>query len=163
MKSRVIFFIVAYGLWLLLSHSADWPHLVVGAAVGLGVTAIAGDLFVTRPEKMRMARYGWFLLYVPVFVWECFKANLDVAYRVLHPGLPIRPGIVKVRTRLNSDVGLTFLANSITLTPGTLCVDVDREQGVLYIHWIHVKDTDTEAATRTIVRRFENLLVRMFE
>ena len=89
------------------------------------------------------------------------KANLDVAYRVLHMDLPIRPGIVKVKSTLQSDLGLTFLANSITLTPGTLTVDIIGNE--LYIHWINVLTDDPEQQTAIIVRRFENILKKVFE
>ena len=92
-----------------------------------------------------------------------FKANIDVAWRVIHPDIPIKPGIVKLKTTLKSETGLTFLANSITLTPGTLSVDIDQKNGFLYVHWIDVKDKDTEAATRIIVERFEKILRRIFE
>ena len=109
-------------------------------------------------------RYAvFFFQYLPVFLWEVLKANIDVAYRVIHPRLPIRPGIVKVKTSLKTDTGLTFLANSITLTPGTMTVDVDRSSGVLYIHWIDVGARDVTAATQQIVERFEKILSKIFE
>jgi multicomponent Na+:H+ antiporter subunit E len=163
-KSRIIFFFVVLALWLVLSFAVDWPHLLVGIAVAFVVAVITGDMFVTRPHRLaRPLRYVWFLYFMPLFVWECLKANLDVAYRVIHPSLPIKPGIVKVRTRLKSDTGLTFLANAITLTPGTMAVDVDRDEGVMYVHWINVRDTDTERATQQIVATFERVLERIFE
>jgi len=98
-----------------------------------------------------------------VFVWECLKANIDVTYRVIHPDIPINPGIVKVKTSLKSDTGLTFLANSITLTPGTLSVDIDKDEGALYIHWIDVRYQDIKGATEEIVKRFEKILTEIFE
>ncbi|MBU3958792.1 MAG: Na+/H+ antiporter subunit E, partial [Candidatus Omnitrophica bacterium] len=67
------------------------------------------------------------------------------------------------KTTLKSDTGLTFLANSITLTPGTMTVDIDPEHGFLYIHWIDVKDKDMQKATQIIVQRFERVLKRIFE
>jgi len=88
---------------------------------------------------------------------------VDVAYRVINPRLPINPGIVKVKTNLKTETGLTFLANSITLTPGTLTVDIDRDAGVLYVHWIDVKAKDVEAATKIVVERFEKILRKIFE
>lgn len=164
MKSRIIFFIVVYALWLALSWAVDWQHVVVGLFVAVLVSWLAGDMFVTRPHLYKnIGRYFWFLYYVPVFVWECFKANVDVAYRVIHPDLPIHPGIVKVKTKLKSETGLTFLANSITLTPGTLSIDVDRENGYLYVHWINVKNRDVEKATENIVGKFERILEKIFE
>jgi len=121
-------------------------------------------MFVQRTSIFkRSERYLWFLYYIPIFLWEMLKANIDVAYRVSHPKLPIKPGIVKVKTHLKSDVGLTFLANSITLTPGTLSVDVDQKNGYLYIHWIYVEDKDIEGATKKIVYKFENILMRIFQ
>jgi multicomponent Na+:H+ antiporter subunit E len=121
-------------------------------------------MFVKRPHVFKsIKRYFWFLYYIPLFIWECIKANIDVAYRVAHPDLPINPGIVKVKTTLKSDTGLTFLANSITLTPGTMSVDIDPEFGFLYIHWINVKDKDIQKATEIIVKPFEDVLRRIFE
>ncbi len=106
-------------------------------------------------------RIIWFLWYLPIFLWECIKANMDVAYRVLHPKMPIKPGIVKVKTKLKTDIAKTFLANSITMTPGTLSVDIKDE--FLYIHWIYVRDEGMEKATEIIVDKFEKHLKRIFE
>ena len=164
MKSRIILFILAFFVWCLLSWMPDWQHLLVGIFVAALVAYITGDMFVQRPHLFKhVERYLWFLYYIPVFLWEMFKANIDVAYRVGHPNLPINPGIVKVRTSLKSETGLTFLANSITLTPGTLTVDVDQKNGYLYVHWIDVKHKDIEGATKRIVHRFEKILTRIFE
>lgn len=164
MKARIILFILAFFVWALLNWMPDWQHLLVGIFVSALVAYLTGDMFVQRSQVSRkIGRYLWFLYYTPVFLWEMLKANIDVAYRVSHPNLPIKPGIVKVKTRLKSDTGLTFLANSITLTPGTLCVDVDQKNGYLYIHWIDVKDKDIEGATRAIVSKFEKILMRIFE
>jgi multicomponent Na+:H+ antiporter subunit E len=104
----------------------------------------------------------WFLVYIPMFAWYVLVANLDVVYRVVHPEMPIKPGIVKVKTILKTPAGRTMLANSITLTPGTLTVDID-DNDYLYIHWINVKSDDIEQATRHIVSRFEKVLRRIFE
>lgn len=164
MKSRIILFILGLLLWLLLSWPADSQHLLVGILVAGFVTFMTGDMFVQRPRLFtHIKRYFWLVYYLPIFIWECIKANIDVAFRVSHPDLPIHPGIVKVKTTLKSEVGLTFLANSITLTPGTLSVDIDQEKGFLYVHWIDVKDEDVERATKIIVERFEKILRRIFE
>lgn len=96
------------------------------------------------------------LVYLLVFAWELLKSNLDVARRVLSPGLPINSGIVEVKTKLTSPMGRMILANSITLTPGTLTVDIESDS--LYIHWIDVKSDDINAATDAIVRKFEKYL-----
>jgi len=164
MKSRIILFGLGFAVWIILTWPPNAQECVMGVIISALVSCVTGDMFVTRPYMFRDAkRYFQFLRYFPLFVWECIKANIDVAYRVSHPDMPITPGIVKVKTRLKSDTGLTFLANTITLTPGTMSVDVDRENGFLYIHWINVKDRDTEVATRLIVDVFERILITIFE
>lgn len=165
MKSRISMFFVAFIVWCLLNWVPDWQHLIIGGFVSAFVTFMVGDLFITRPHVLiHLSRYWYFFAYyLPIFLWECFKANLDVAYRVLHPRLPIYPGIVKVKTKLKTDTALTFLANSITLTPGTMSVDIDKDNGILYVHWIDVKTKDVESATRIIVERFEKILRKVFD
>lgn len=165
MKSRIILFVFGFFIWCLLCWVPDWQHLLVGCFAA-GFTAwTMGDLFITKPQIFKHPHRYWYFVvyYIPFFLWECIKANIDVAYRVLHPGLPINPGIVKVKTSLRSDTGLTFLANSITLTPGTMSVDIDSEKGILYIHCINVTNMGIEGATKEIVDKFEKILVKIFE
>ena len=107
-------------------------------------------------------RLFWLLVYLPVFFYYLIKANFDVVYRAIHPAMPINPGIVKIKTDLKTQSGLTALANSITLTPGTMTVDL-TDNGILYVHWINVKSTETEEATSFIAQRFEWFLKRIFE
>jgi multicomponent Na+:H+ antiporter subunit E len=151
-------------MWLLLSFSLDWQHLGIGILVSMLAALLMGDMFAEQGQKwFHPRRYLWFMIWIFVFAWECLKANIDVAIRVLKPQLPIKPGIVKVKTSLKSESGLTFLANFITLTPGTFTVDIDRENGYLYIHWIYVQSQDIEEATRIIVKKFERILKEVFE
>jgi multicomponent Na+:H+ antiporter subunit E len=76
--------------------------------------------------------------------------------------MPIRPGIVKIKSVLQSDTGKSALANSITLTPGTLTIDV-TEDGWFYVHWLNVLSTDEEEAAKHVLRRFEWFIQRIFE
>jgi multicomponent Na+:H+ antiporter subunit E len=165
MRNRLFFLPVAFIVWLILCWPPDLEQVLAGLLVAGLVTWISGDLFVGRHRLMwQPRRHLLFLfLYLPRLLWEVFKANIDVALRVVRPGTPIHPGIVCIRTSLISDIGLTCLANSITLTPGTMTVDVDRGQGLLYVHWIDVQAQETEEATRIIAGRFEPLLKRIFE
>ncbi|MBU1523142.1 MAG: Na+/H+ antiporter subunit E [Candidatus Omnitrophica bacterium] len=165
MGSKIILFLAAFLVWSVLSWVPDFQHLIVGVFVAALVAFLTGDLFVSRPYILKRPRRYWYFIahYLPVFLWEMIKANIDVAYRVLHPDLPINPGIVRVKTSLKSDTALTFLANSITLTPGTMSVDIDKDKGVLYIHWINVRTKDTQGATKIIVQRFEKILKKIFD
>lgn len=160
--NKVAFFITAFVLWMLLTWSADIQNVTVGAAVTLALAAFAGHLFIMPDRRLlQPVRMLWFLYFLPVFVLHMVRANLDVAYRVLHLNVPIRPGIVKVHTTLTSDIARTLLANAITLTPGTLTLDIDEDW--LYIHWINVTTDDPAEQTALIVSRFESILKRVFE
>lgn len=84
-----------------------------------------------------------------------------MAYRVLHPDMPIRPGIVKVKLGLKSDIARAMLANSITMTPGTISVDIVDEY--LFIHWIYVSSLDPQEYHFRIAGKFENYIKRIFD
>jgi multicomponent Na+:H+ antiporter subunit E len=165
---RVIYFFVALIIWVV----GAWPFVdgkidVQVMIAGLIASFIVAILFhEILPKEHRVfvspVRVFWASVYVPVFFYYVIKANLDVVYRALHPKMPIKPGIVKIRTALKTESGITALANSITLTPGTLTVDL-TDDGFLYIHWINVKSDDTEEATKFIARRFEWFLQKIFE
>ena len=159
---RIILIVFSFIVWLLLTWTLNWQNLVAGGFVAIVVGLVFGNLFVDELIKVfQPQRWFWELVYIPIFTWEMAKANFDVAYRVLHPKLPITPGIVKVKTKLKTEMGKVFLANSITLTPGTFTVDLKDE--FLYIHWINVRYRDIEEATQDIVGRFEKYLIKIFD
>jgi len=84
------------------------------------------------------------------------KANIDVAYRVLHPRLPIDPGLIKIKTKLKSEISKALLANSLTLTPGSTTVDIIGDQ--IYIHCI-----DVNRPVREEAEMFEKIIARVLE
>ena len=133
---KIILILFSFIVWLLLTWNFNSQNLIIGGVVSVAVGLIFGSLFVSDAGKVfQPQRWFWFLIYIPKFLWEMTKANIDVAIRVLSV-LPIKPGIVKVKTKIKSEMGIVFLANSITLTPGTLTVDLKGQY--LYIHWIYV-------------------------
>jgi len=161
--SKFVLFVILFLLWSLLTWSFNYQDVIVGFILSLAIAIFMGDIFTEHPQKFgKVTRYLWMIYYVPVFFWYVIVANLDVAYRVLHPKMPIKPGIVKVKTTLKSDSARTFLANSITLTPGTMTVDI-TDDGYLYIHWINVTTTDVEEASKKIVAQFEYFLKHIYE
>jgi len=147
-------------LWLLLTGTLDTQELVTGAVV----TVVVAALSYAKSGIFAGVRWSFFLpgallIYLWIFSIALLRSNIDVARRVLSPDLPIRPGVVQVRTGLTSALGRLLLANSITLTPGTLTVDV--EDDLLTIHWIDCPpDLDMDAATAAIAGDFERYLRR---
>ena len=119
---RVTVLVIAFLFWCLLvwpyggaAGGLDTQSVVVGLGVAVLAALLFGDTLADEPAKLiDPRRWFWFVVYLPVFAWYCIKANLQVVYLVLHPKMPIRPGIVKVNTVLQSEAGRTALANSIT-------------------------------------------------
>lgn len=162
MKKLLALFLFAFLVWMMVTWSFDPANLVLGALVASAVAWLLADVELEEaPLLLLPQRLMWALAYVPVLFLYVVQANLDVAYRVLHPALPIRPGIVKARTRLKSPSGRVLLANSITLTPGTLSVDLVDD--VLYIHRINVPVEDADGDTERSLARFETFIRRIFE
>jgi len=155
-------FILSYIFWLLLTFDLSPVNLAAGAIAAFITSLLFGKYFYTRVHKfLQPHRYFWFLVYLAILCWECLKANFDVAYRVLHPSMPIKPGIVKVKLELQSEFARAMLANSITLTPGTITVDIVGDD--LFVHWIYVSSEDPEIYSRKITGRFEKYIKKTFE
>ena len=154
-------FLVSYGVWLALVDTLNWQELLMGGVLSAIVAAFGWRYFSQVGfSHLSVKKVVYLIAYIPVFFWAMIKANFDVAYRVIHPRMPINPGIVLIKTDLKSDSGKLALANSITLTPGTLTMDVKGDN--MLIHWINVKSTDTDEATRIISKRFERFLKVIF-
>ena len=155
-------FLMLFGFWLLLTFSLATENLIVGGIAALVTTPFFGKYFVRDVRKIiQPHRYIWLIVYLFIFTWECIKANFDVAYRVLHPAMPIKPGIVKVKLNLKTDIARTMLANSITMTPGTISVDIVDD--FIYIHWIYVSSVEPEVYSRKVAGRFEKYIKMIFE
>lgn len=155
-------FIFVFIFWLLISYSLSLENIITGAVASLVTTLAFGRYFTGNMRKfIQPARYFWFIVYLFVFTWEVLKANFDVAYRVIHPALPIKPGIVKVKMGIRSNVARTMLANSITMTPGTISVDIVDD--FIYVHWIYVSSEDPEIYSEKVAGRFEKYIKKIFE
>jgi multicomponent Na+:H+ antiporter subunit E len=162
MKKYLALFIITLIFWLLVTFSLTLSNIIVGVVAALITSYLFGRYFVTDVRKfLQPKRYAWLILYIFIFLWECIKANFDVAYRVLHPAMPIKPGIVRVPIEIKTDIAKTMLANSITMTPGTIAVDVKDD--IMYVHWIYVSSEDPEVYTRKVSGRFENYIKKIFE
>lgn len=164
LKRRLLDLVIIFGLWMLLTWSLDVQSVVAGAIIAVLFAFLLSGLLPRRVERLLSpVRWFWAIMHLISLSFWIVVANFDVLYRVLHPNMPIRPGIVKIKTTLKSDEGKAFLANSITLTPGTLTVDIIDDW--LYVHWINVHESleDTEAMTRDIAGRFEVTLRRVFD
>jgi multicomponent Na+:H+ antiporter subunit E len=148
-------------LWFAANSSVALETLVTGALI----SALLAYLFTRKSGAWRDIRFSrrrayHFGLYTGVFVVELVRANISLMRCVFAPRIVIKPGIVRIKTKLKTPVGRLALANSIGLTPGSLVIDVKGED--LFIHWLDVKTTDTDEATRAIAGAFEKHLGETF-
>jgi multicomponent Na+:H+ antiporter subunit E len=157
MKNFIVTFLILLSVWILLNNSAAADVLISGGIIALLLAMLNskqhhlfGDLKLTPKSLV------YTVMYFIVFFIELVKSNIDVTLRVISPKLPINPGIVEVKTTLKSKYARMILANSITLTPGTLTVEVADDS--FFIHWIDVENEDIQEASNKIVKNFEKYL-----
>lgn len=146
---------VCFFFWILLT----WPfgaeglvvqELITGIVVSIAVALFSAGFHIHENPFLliKPAKFFAFIFYsVWIFMIEMIKANWDMAKRCYGGCKKINPGIVKIPVDLKSDYGLTMLANSITLTPGTITMDITEEDGqtYYYVHWIDVTADGKEA------------------
>ncbi|MCU7833795.1 MAG: Na+/H+ antiporter subunit E [gamma proteobacterium symbiont of Taylorina sp.] len=161
MRDRVVLFATLLLFWLMLNGTLALDSLIIGALVSFSITLLfcSGLSFFTEFRATPQAFAAGIFYYI-YFFKELIKSNFKLAAIVLNPSLPIKPGIVKVRTKLKSKMGRLMLANSITLTPGTLTMEIDGEW--IYVHCVTVESTDIDEATAKIVAGFESYLEVMY-
>jgi len=154
-------FVVLFVIYLFLAgFTVD--EVIVGSIVSAAMTLILVKYVNFKIDLLLPIKLVKFVfIYLPVFIWKLILANFDVARRVLSPKIPLNPGIVRVKTNLKGDFGKLALANSITLTPGTLSIDIEGDD--LYVHTVDVLGK-TEAENRKIISStFENILGGIFK
>lgn len=160
-RQKIEIFAFLFLFWVLLNGSLALSTLTVGAGVALVITLFSsGGMTFLSGFRYTPKAFIATLLYLGFFFKELMKANLRLAKIVASPSLPISPGFVKVRTKLKSPMGRLLLANSITLTPGTLTVEMEDEW--LYVHWVTMGADDINGATQQIVSGFERYLEAMY-
>lgn len=134
-SGAILMFILLIGFWLLLSASFHWQHLITGTLFSLILTFAWAEITIgehSRKTSFTVKQVFLFIYYMICLAVEVLKANIKVAAVVLHPRLPISPGLVIMRNELKRDLSRVLYANSITLTPGTITVDLEGD-----LHIVH--------------------------
>jgi multicomponent Na+:H+ antiporter subunit E len=147
---KTLFF---YVLWLLLSQSYNAFHMTLGL-----VAAFTVSVLNTEPGRSRLENVRWFrvLAYLPWLLWRILMSGIHLSYLILHPRLPIDPKLIRYQTDLKDEAGIVLLGNSITLTPGTITVEVNS-------HELVVHGMDDDSADDLVSRRMEQKIAGAFE
>ncbi len=139
-KHFIATYLIVLAFWLLLSAHFDKFHVGAGIVSALVVAYASHDLLFTGTGNHSLTKTVRFITYLPWLIYQIVLANIDVAKRVLSPSMPIDPRVVTFKTTLTSDIARTTLANSITLTPGTVTIDIVDD--VFYVHAIAKEPAD---------------------
>ena len=119
--------------WIVITASFSFVNIILGIVCSCLTMVIAWLVLGRRLiEGITLPVLVRFPLFAVALIWEIIKANIDVALIVINPQLPISPRIVQFKTRLKGDLERTIFANSITLTPGTVTIDVQDD--IFYVH-----------------------------
>jgi multicomponent Na+:H+ antiporter subunit E len=153
-------------LWVLIQGASLTLHslfvnFLLGTVVGLPVAYLFRRLYERRVDIDHALRTTPFVIgYAIVFLKEVIVANLDVAYRVLAPGMQLEPQVILVPLRVESDLGITTIANSITITPGTITLDHDPDENALYVHVIDGRHPEDVIEP---IRSWEDYVLAIFD
>jgi multicomponent Na+:H+ antiporter subunit E len=160
---HILRFAALYGFWIVLSGRFQAKYLIIGMVCAAAITFLTRDLMRLDDTESAsdvgpsalitgMARFVGYFFWL---LWSIVQSNLEVAYIVLQPKMPIQPGLLSLRTKLRNRTGHIILANSITLTPGTITIDFD--DGVYSVHALV-----PEAAQSLLDAKMQSKLERIF-
>lgn len=144
-------------LWVLLNNHFSVGQLVLGSLLAVLIPRLTATFW---PEPVRIRRPRVLLRFVGVVLWDILVANFIVARRILGPVEALQPGFMRIPLDVQSPLAISLLANTISLTPGTVSCDVSPDRRFLLVHALHV--TDIEAEIRQIKLRYEQPLKEVF-
>ena len=144
-------------LWIAIAPSPSLGQVVLGGVVALAIPWFTHPFW---PDPPRLLRPGVAALLFLRVIWDIVVANVEVAQLVLGPADRLHPVFIELPLEIDDPFVATILASIITLTPGTLSVDIDRARRVLLVHALDV--ADVPAAIDTIKRRYEAPLKEIF-
>jgi multicomponent Na+:H+ antiporter subunit E len=150
-------FLIMFGFWIMLSGKFDLFHLTLGVLSSALVSFLSADLLMFKEGKNRLVTGVRFLMYLPWLLYQIVLSTMHVTFLALHPRMKdqIDPTIVTFKTKLKTNIAKVALANSITLTPGTITVRIEDQ--VFYVHAISRK------AAAGLPGEMEDRLARVFE
>lgn len=165
----VLTWFILFTFWIIVSSSWKWQNIIIGASVSLIISSFMYNLLTddirckgSIVKKIIYISFFYIPQYVLIMAFNLLESNVEVIKNVIF--MDINPGVVKIQSDLHSDTGVTILANSISLTPGTLTLDIQKslEDSHLYVHWIDVKTMERKKAGDMIKGDVEEWLKKIF-
>lgn len=147
--------------WVLFTGSVSMESLLMGGAFAFFVALLTYDSFIAETEaawRSLLPRLHWGIAYLAVLVWEIYRSSFSLSWMILSGRY--RPRVVHFRTRLRTDIARAAVATSITVTPGTVTLEMDDDH--LIIHWIDATTMHSRRAGQIIKGRVESVLRRLW-
>ncbi len=160
--SFLITTIAMFIFWILLSGEFTFILITSGVVASLITAYLSHDIFIGKADlKTETGRVFKFIVYIPWLLWEIILANVEIAYLVLSPKPLVDPQIVRFKNDLKTDLGIVTLAHSITLTPGTVTVDANREEFVIHAIWQKSADGIIGGEMQQKVKKIEGEVMKI--
>jgi multicomponent Na+:H+ antiporter subunit E len=164
MKKQIIYSIDLGLVWCFVTGNISIVNFLFGATISYVLLIPLRILYDNRMDhslEVLILKIPSLIRYFMKLAIEIMKASIAVAKIIIQPKINIKPGIISVPIRVKTDLGITTLANTITLTPGTLTVDVSDDRSTLYVHCIDIDDV--EKIRDSIKYDFEDFVMEAFE
>lgn len=157
--------LLAFVLYIVYTGSIRLYDIITGSIVAIIVGGIFAQLLIKDWRKSLDPRRGIELAkyLVRYFLVDEVKAHVEVIKLGFSPKMPIKPGIVRIPIHSRSEYAITLTSLSITNTPGTVVIDVDKEKGILYVNWIYVKSIDPEECYKHVAAVFDKYARKIFD
>jgi multicomponent Na+:H+ antiporter subunit E len=160
-EAIAVLWLLLWAVWLIANASWSVEIVLIGGLLSLLVALI----FTLQSDSWRSINLKpqgiyHFIAYTAVFLRELVLANINVMRLVFSPRIDIQPGVIRIDTKLRSPIGRLALANSISLTPGSLVLDVEND--TLVVHWLDLQTLNREEASQIIAGPYENHLEQVF-
>ena len=144
--------------WLLLNNTVAAGHIVLGAVLSIFIPWFTSSFW---QERVCAKKPLTFLKFVFIVLYDIVVANLTVAKQVLSPNENLKPTFFKLPIKIQHPLGISVLASTISLTPGTVSCDLSEDRTYLLIHGLSVEDVEDEI--ETILNRYEKPLLEVFQ
>ena len=152
---RLIFWtILLLSIWLILTRNFHMANIFVGIGVSFSISLLYIKMF--KHSEFEFINPFWLFIYILVLLKNLVISNMQIAIRILSKDMNLKPKIVAVKTELKSDWKKLLLANSITLTPGTLTLDIKDD--TLFIHMIECENIEDK---EKITKEFEDIIAKI--
>ncbi len=149
--------VILWLIWLLLNNTVAAGHMVLGLILAITIPLFTSGFW---PEKVKIKAPLTLFKFLGTVLWDILIANLMVSKLILGPNESLKPAFFNIELDIQNPLGISFLANTISLTPGTVSCDLNADGNSLLVHALHAEDIDN--IIEQIKQRYEKPLIKVF-